>query len=215
LIDPEVPDTVLQYLEERRFDPYSLHEQHTVMYMPEGVKYMSGDEEKENQEDRLLIPILQRMRTAGWQARIIGQGKYEHSHKKKYIFPGGSKKGEWIYNMDTALYEVDITLVEGVSDVWRVGSGGIALFGKKPSSVQYQIMSYLWKVAGSCVICLDKDAQKEAKKVHEHLLKMKTFPDGISVLVLDKGDPADYNPREISQLLQEARNAATSERIQN
>jgi hypothetical protein len=212
LIDPGVPSEVLSYLQERHFDPFFLHQEHMVMYMPEGTTYMSGEEKHASTEDRILIPIVQRIRAVGWQARIIGNGKYPDSSKKKYIFPGRSKKNQWLYNMDTALYQTDITIVEGVTDVWRVGAGGLAIFGKKPSAHQYQIISYLWKVAGSCVICLDKDAQKQAKKIHEVLLASGGFPDGVTNLELEHGDPADYSPRELQELIKDARNEAQTKR---
>ena len=166
----------------------------------------------------MLIPILQGRRIISWQARTFDPD----AKKFKYLFPPKCKKSTYLYNMDNALFTENCVLVEGVTDVWRVGPGGsqgesqaVALFGKSMSTRQEWMMKHLWGYDGSCVILLDPDAELVMRKLCARLRKNEIFPKGVPYLVLAKGyDPAMYGRPELLELIRQARTKCTNDPLE-
>jgi hypothetical protein len=207
LMSTDVPAHALQYLYERRFDPASLMNQFFVHYAPEGTVWQEATEtsdEKVLYEDRLLIPVIQGRRLVGFQLRRLADKekdpyKYLNSHLKK---------ARCLYNRDVAMYCPDVILVEGVTDVWRIGANSMALFGKELNEYQRHMLGLLFGFSGRCLLCIDRDDAKGAEKsaqLIERLRREKTFPRGIAELVLpDDCDPADLSWDQLQDLQKEA-----------
>lgn len=205
LLSDDVPENALTYLLGRGFIPggeNGIATKYNLYFAPKGAKYKDGDEEKEFYESRLVIPVINRNRLAFWQAR-----SFREKAKLKYINTPGLPKSFFLYNMDAAWQYRDVILVEGVTDVWRIGENAICPFGKTLSAQQIQIMKILWGHCGRLLIVLDRDARVSerdyAKDMKNQLEKAEAFPRGVHLYELpDNRDPADYETRDIRIMLQ-------------
>lgn len=210
LLDKEVPEQVREYLYGRGFDVVELAGNYFCQYAPRGTVWQvkaENVEEKVLFEDRLLIPVVAGHVLVGWQLRrLVDMPKDPY----KYL-NSDFKKSAILYNMDTAKFERDVVICEGVTDVWRIGKNAVALFGKHCSPVQMQIMKALWSFSGSGVVCLDGDARKDAERLANQLRKEKVFPRGVGVAELSEiCDPADLERSEILGVIEEARRHASN-----
>ncbi len=216
LFDPKVPEEVLSYVSNRGYDIDYLQNQFDVRYMPPGTYMWTRDDDSkvESWDHRLLIPITRARRIIGWQARIAQDVVKSPGNKiRKYIFPptgvtGGEGKSCWLYNSYKASYNTELTIVEGVTDAWRVGGATVAAFGKSLSERQIQILKDGWGHFASCVIAFDgdSDAWKAACKVRDRLLEEGVFRKGVTALRLAEGmDPDNYSTEQINSLIKQAR----------
>lgn len=211
IVDVSVPHEARQYLENRGYNLQYLYKHHQVMFVKEGASYHFKPEPEEGQdpseikdppffrEDRILIPIRQGLRVVSWQARSIGE------NAKKYLFPAGCRKSQYLYNLDAALHYDGIVICEGITDVWKVGPDAVALFGKTMSPAQLKLLSMVWSFYGCATVLLDADAYEDAVRIARTLEKdEKAFPRGVRVARLPKGDPGDYAEEELSHFIEEA-----------
>lgn len=92
-----------------------------------------------------IIPVVQDDEYWFYQIRLIPiGGDSSNGYEKdqlgdelpRYIIPRGSKKSWALYNIDRAEYQPTVYILEGPTDVWRVGDAGIARFGKTLSAAQ-------------------------------------------------------------------------------
>src|ERR1700733_3063107 len=72
----------------------------------------------------------------------------------------GFKAGQHLYGLDQATRFSPrlVVVVEGVTDVWSVGSMAVAVFGKKVSETHQALLSGWAARGGLCVLCLDPGA---------------------------------------------------------
>jgi hypothetical protein len=206
IISSDVPEDVTEYLHKRGFNPMDLHQYYMVRYAPKGTVWHEDEDGKKKvfYEDRLLIPIIQKGYMVTWQARVIGEGT------PKYVNGKNSKTSHCLYNMDTAKYKKDIVLFEGVTDVWRWGPQSMALFGKKLSRAQTEMLRIIWGWKGwdsTCVICLDPDAIKKGldDDYVKYLQGKQIFQGGVASAKLYDGDPADHSIADLRAIVEEAR----------
>ena len=137
---------------------------------------------------RIFIPFFRKNKLVTFTTRDITdkQGKYKACPKEHSILT----PHQTLYNIDSVK---DVALVvEGVTDVWRIGDGAVALNGLQCSSAQLKLLSNFSRV----YIMLDSLAFQETDKLAENL---STFTD-VSVLYLGKGDPADLPESEVKKL---------------
>lgn len=100
---------------------------------------------------RLFIPTPGN----GWQARDL-----EGNTKVKYFSCPGWKKSEQLYGLNVARKSSPefVLLCEGVTDVWRVGGPGVAIFGKSLSNIQVMKLRRNWRTIG---VLLDPDTETD------------------------------------------------------
>jgi DNA primase len=163
-------------------------------------------ENKKLHEPRIVIPIFRGGLLVGWQARDV-----TGSSPIKYLTTPGWKKTEVLYNMDVAKWYSDVVLVEGPTDVWRVGDNAMALMGKTLAhgSIQAEILQTLWGDRGRCLICLDSyeddpDTVAASAKLLAELDKLNVFPEGRAIFNLPNRDPGDWDHDELEALLNAA-----------
>ncbi|MGA2255423.1 MAG: hypothetical protein ABSG53_12225, partial [Thermoguttaceae bacterium] len=135
---------------------------------------------------RLLIPIYTLetqtvTRLAGWQARYIGDCPDD---VPKYLSCKGMKKSQLLYGLPDAVgSQGAVVIVEGPTDVWRLGPGAIALFGKDMSLPQQGLLDRFLP-GRPVVVFLDRDAQDKAAELQTTLLDrgrvtvLAELPDG-------------------------------------
>jgi hypothetical protein len=113
----------VMYLQRRGYDPVLLAEFWGVAYCAySAFKGLRG---------RLYVPISQNSILVGWQGRWPGDLDWDAKGISKYYTMPGLRKGQLLYNLDLARQQPLVVVCEGVTDVWSVGSAGVALFGKK------------------------------------------------------------------------------------
>jgi DNA primase len=118
---------------------------------------------------------------AGWQARFVGDCPDD---VPKYLSCKGMKKSQLLYGLPQAMSEPGpVVIVEGPTDVWRLGPGAVALFGKDMSLHQQQLLDH--HLPGRpVVVFLDRDAQDKAAGLLQTLLNRERvtvlagLPDG-------------------------------------
>ena len=199
IVDAKVPKESQEYLISRGYDLHDLYRDYSVMYVRKGDP--QGPEDGANMffEDRILIPIYQGSIGVSWQARAIGE------HKRKYLFPQGFKKNQYLYNSDNALHYDSVVIVEGITDVWSVGPDAVALFGKTMSTRQLEIMRVLWGFCEAATVLLDADAYGNAVKIARQLNEDPiAFPRGVRAARLPSGDPGDYTEDELTEFIEAA-----------
>jgi hypothetical protein len=214
---PELPNdhAAIQYLCRRRFDPLRLAKCW-------GVYYVHDNSEQSGQEHtirphfhtgRLVYPVYalsipldgvnspatDNIRLAGWQARALqdelGDGV------PKYLTAAGMKKSELLYGLPNALMTTGpVVIVEGVTDVWRLRTNAVALFGKTISAAQTSLV--LQHCAGRpIVVLLDQDAAENARRVAQQIRSHRqaigdNAPVAIATLPKDREDPGECTHKE-------------------
>jgi hypothetical protein len=146
----------IAYLQSRNFNPYEIAEKYSLsICLAPRLPYLAPA------CNRLIIPVFSGGKMIGWQARLIGDSSdYPTSpYDSKYWNCPDWKKGLCLYALDQAVGQSQVVLVEGVTDVWRMGDGAVALFGKSLSARQRDLVRENWPIA---VVMLDNDAYRSA-----------------------------------------------------
>ena len=188
----------LTFLEwQRYFDPVYLERQFGVGYC-----LSVSDPRYSSLVNRVYVPVVMRGELVGWQGRLP-YAATKGGPPKYYTKPGMPKRLS-LYNFDAARAYRRVTVVEGVTDVWRIGADAVAIFGKKPSFAQQQLLSVCWGQTGFLVLCLDGDAPLLGTE--DWLLELRAvFGDRLAVLALPpQCDPADMETGALRALLDTA-----------
>jgi hypothetical protein len=134
---------------------------------------------------RVYVPVCQDTRLVGWQGRWPGELDWGAEDIPKYFTMPGLRKSQLLYNEDLARRQPLVVICEGVTDVWRVGPAGVALFGKTASRQQLLRLTAGW-MGKPAVVLLDADAQADAEELATSLwpffrdrLVRVTLPDGM------------------------------------
>ena len=140
---------------------------------------------------RLIIPVYFRNRLVTWTGRdITGHAhiKYKHLSNEESILPIKST----LYNIDSV--DQTMILVEGPTDVWKIGDGCAATFGTKVTTTQ---LSYLSKKVQRLFILFDADAKTKANHFANQIA---AYIPEVVVFDLATGDPADLSEQEVKYL---------------
>ena len=178
-----------RYLAKRNFDPKKIEKEWDILgtgpiSLLDGIDY----------GNRILAPIFWDRKQVTFQARDISNThhlKYmacpkerELIHHKHIVY---GKQGKW---GSTAI------VVEGITDVWRIGPLAVATFGIEFTLQQIRILS---KAFSRIFIMFDDDPQ--AKIQAKKLMAELQFR-GVEVINIDIcGDPGGMTDVEIQQLL--------------
>jgi hypothetical protein len=117
---------------------------------------------------RLYVPVFQRGHLVGYQGRWAGELDWGAAGVPKYYTRPGMRKAQLVYNLDQAACRPVVAVCEGVTDVWRAGPAGVALFGKAASAAQLRLLVHTW-YERHAVVLLDGDAAAEARVLGERL----------------------------------------------
>jgi len=182
------------YLVERNFSPEEIGSEYKVGYTEAYTGTRNGSDYSWL-SGRLFIPCGD----GGWQARDL-QG----FSRMKYFTSPGWQKSKTIYNIENAMRTPNIcVLCEGVTDVWRVGPRGVAIFGKDLSDAQCTILS---RNFAAVAVALDSDAFEGGGKtsgVKAIVNLQKRGVNAFRVLLPPNSDPADCTRDEVWKLVQE------------
>lgn len=112
------------YLEARSFDPDKIARVYGVAYCHDSHYYTA--------RNRIIIPVFERGKLKGWQARHIGELNWKDktkNHPPKYFTYPGMPRRVLLYNLDNAKKYSTGIVVEGPTDVWSVGPMAVCTFG--------------------------------------------------------------------------------------
>jgi len=143
----------------------------------------------------------------GWQARLLEP----RAGESKYMTATGMQTGRVLYNLPQASKaEGPLVVVEGVSDVWAVGTNAVALFGKTIQPLK------ACKIAEHArgrpvVVWLDADAYAAANGVAEKITRARRSVGDLSPVVIarcpdGRGDPGECSREEVAAAINLALN---------
>lgn len=180
------------YLTSRAFDPQQLgeiYDVHVCEEAPVDCPLVNG---------WIIMPIYMRGQRIGWQARVPYEANFSGMRIPKYYFKSGVNKSMMLYGYDLALTMPFCIVVEGVTDVWRIGAGAVATFGKSMSFFQAELIYQNWPKA---VIAYDNDAKDYVLRAEALLSsKMEVVP----VLLPEGEDPASMGEQAFWDLVYES-----------
>lgn len=189
MTEKTLPAMHRKYLQNRGFDPDYL----VRTYNLKGCLHLGG--EHGEYAYRLIIPIIMGNRIVSYTARdVTGQAKskYKHLSNEKSIVP----VKQCIYNIDTV--QDKIIILEGTADVWRVGSGSVAMFGTEFTTTQLNML--FSKNLSEAYVMFDEGAIKKAERL---AYTLTTFIPKVEIIEMDQGDPAELPEEEVKKLREE------------
>lgn len=179
----EIPGPHRNYLLGRNFDPDFLFKKYRLLSCWVAGRF----------KHRIIVPFFLKNRIVTFTSRdITGKGS------PKYL---SCKDEDAVVPIKNTLYNIDSVkdtaiIVEGVTDVWRIGDGCVAIMGKNYSSKQLEILGNISRL----FVMLDSDAVKSSYHlVHD----LSNINPNIEIIELDKGDPCDLSNREVEHLRKE------------
>ena len=180
------PDKAYKYLERRQFDPESTIQKYDLYY---------GNIESEF-KFRIIAPVIMNRRVVNCTGRDISgstKTKYKHCHNEDSVVP----MKQCLYNIDSV--RDSCLIVEGITDVWRIGDGSIAVFGIEYTMEQiYRIVN---KGVLKAFILFDEEpiANKRAGSLASAL---SSFIPVVEVLHLTEegADPADLSDEDVKEI---------------
>lgn len=188
---------VIEYVKSRNFDPKELWNEFGVGVCLSKNPLVSR---------RLLIPIFwmldNKLSLVGWQARAVPG--FSDRLEPKYYTMEGFKKSIILFNFFKALKNKYLVITEGVFDAMRIGSAGVALFGKTISQAQINLL-YKYAKNIDWVIMLDKEAQTEAfniKKCLERTSFSRSRNNNIVIVEPTKDDPGESDRQELIEKIE-------------
>lgn len=182
--DLVLPEIHRNYLIKRKFDPdfiqakYHIRSQYKYGYFAY----------------RIVIPVIEEGQVINLTGRDVTdkqEERYKHLPNEKAIIP----MKDCLYNIDSVKNKA--VIVEGPTDVWRVGDGSIATMGTEFTSAQIKLLKD--KQIKNIFILYDKEAEKNAEKLGNICSSFSH----VEILYLDKGDPAEMTDREVKNLRKE------------
>jgi DNA primase len=174
-----------QYLINRNFDPDKLEKTWDLR----GAGY-TGD-----YKFRIIAPIIFKNKIVSFQGRdITGQSTLKYKT---------CKTSEEAIHHKHILYGIDkvknrqAVIVEGITDVWRLGEGAVSTFGISYTEKQVLFIS---KYLDRAFILFDNEptAQQKAKKLAIHLTSVGVKAEVVNI---ESNDPAELKQEDADYLM--------------
>lgn len=184
----------VEYVRARGFDPAYLSAVFAVGVCDGSRRYpaMAG---------RIYVPVFDGERMVGWQGRVpfdapphpeTGKPDWKALGVTKYYNRSGFRKSRYLYGPYHDPGLPFVILVEGVTDVWRVGPAARAYLGPELSPYQRAAVAHRWGKPGGVVVCMG-DGEAQEKNDHQAMmLEHELAPLGarvVKVVLPGKADP--------------------------
>ena len=180
----ELPQLHRLYLLKRNFDPEYLQNKYKIM-----ACYQQG-----RFSYRVMTPIFMNKELVNFTGRDVTdlqKTKYLHMHNEESVIP-----------MKNCLYNIDfvkdkVIIVEGVTDVWRIGDGAVATLGVEYTTQQLNLL--LEKELSEAYVLYDNDkvGKEKANKLANAL---SSFVPHVEILSIDAKDPAELSDNDVLEL---------------
>ena len=176
------PKIHLKYFKSRNFDPDILIPKYKLQSSYTLGKY----------KFRIIAPII-------INDEVVSFVGIDVTRKAKVPYKNASDE-ESIISTKDCLYNIDnvydsVILVEGITDVWRIGKGSVATLGKKVTTAQVNIL--VQKEIKNVFVLPDSDAIDEWEKLSKQIAPLF---DHVELLELDSGDPADLTGEDLKYI---------------
>lgn len=180
-----------KYLIKRKFDPDKISFQWGILATNHIGFY----------KHRILAPIYQNSQLVSYQCRDI-TGK----HPQKYLACRQEEEikehQHCIYGLDQAKAKKRCIVVEGITDVWRLGPGAVAVFGIDYTKQQAKILAENFNE-----IFILFDGEEQAQAQAQKLLTLikggfKNIPDVINLSLIDDIDPGELPQKDADNIMQ-------------
>ena len=187
---PDDHEACVYLRDERHFNVSILAKSYDVHWCFESDKKLCTD--------RLIIPIYRNKTMVGWQARPAFDIDWSTVNYPKYYTAPGTPKNHILYNLDNARKYKTGIIVEGVTDVWRIGANAVCTLGASLSKAQQDLFVENFK-DHSGVLLYDPDLPEKAPKLWSSLLQVtqklnNRLAGGFCQLCLPSGtDPASFS----------------------
>lgn len=171
-----------KYLSGRGFDPEYLTKKFDLMFTGPFGDYRT----------RIIVPIYMRRQIVSFTTRDVTDQAHipwVHGKPDHVIF---SPK-ECLYNIDTV--EDTALVVEGASDVWRIGDGTVATFGDKYTPEQVRLLRNVKRAF--VLFDTEDEAQENASKLAYDL---SVFVPEVHIYELDEGDPGNLSEDDVKEI---------------
>lgn len=142
-------------------------------------------------KNRIIIPIIMNRQIVSYTARDwtnVSSTRYKNAPTEAGLIP----IAECIYNIDNT--KKSVIIVEGPTDVWKMGDGCISILGVKYTTAQVQQL--VQKKFRKIVILFDENAEKPALQLATTLNPFVN----ISVFTTINKDPGDLTIAEVAKL---------------
>lgn len=203
LIDlPSTHPAIKFLIQDRNYNLQDLHNHWNITYCEKAIsRYKTAT-------NRIIIPIIQKSKWVGWQARYIGDIDFKTTKIPKYFTLPTLPKRLILYNLDVAKNQNLGIVCEGPTSCWSLYPYGMAILGKQATLQQQRLLIEYFKNK-TLVILLDGDARADANRL-ETLLK-PYIPKLVRVDLPTDRDPGSYysNKQELFDLI----NKTTKEKI--
>jgi hypothetical protein len=183
-LSAHLPKPHQRYLLNRGFNPKSIIQKYNI-----GGTYNTGDR---RYRMRVIAPIYMYGELVSFTGRTIvgADPKYRMPNDEDAAMPGHTV----VYGLDNVKHGI-CAIVEGVTDVWRVGDGAIAFLRTRFTEEQLNHLSR--SGIHRAYIIYDAGAEKLGKELASRVSKL--VPETIYV-PLDRQDPATLNPADLQQI---------------
>lgn len=176
------PKIHLKYLRSRNFNPDILIPQYKLRACYNLGKY----------KFRIIAPMLM-------SNEVVSFVGMDVTRKAKVPYKNASDE-ESITSAKDCLYNIDTInrtaiLVEGITDVWRIGDRSVATLGKKVTTAQINILKQ--KNVKNVFVLPDFDGIDEWKKVGKRIAPLF---DHVELIELSSGDPADLTGEDLKYI---------------
>ena len=170
------------YLAARRFDPDLLTKQYKLQFTgPLGDYRM-----------RIIVPIYMRRQLVSFTTRdVTGKARIPWVH---------GRPDHTILSPKAVLYNIDsvqdtVLIVEGASDVWRIGNGTVATFGDKYTVEQVRLLQNVKRAF--ILFDTENSAQENASRLAYDL---SAFVSDTNIYELDQGDPGELSDDDVNSI---------------
>ena len=182
----ELLDIHTNYLRGRGFCPSTLQSEFAILGIGPIGKY----------KFRVLAPCKLQRTTINFTAlAVLNQSpKYLHCPNEEAIVPMKSL----LYNIDNV--EKTMLIMEGITDVWRIGKGSVATMGMEFSKEQ---LALVVKSEVKNVFVMFDSGEVEQKKANHLAVNLSGIIDHVEVIELPEGDPGDLNESDVNHLREE------------
>lgn len=178
-----------RYLEKRGFDPDLLVEKYRIQ----------GGGIVGKWSYRILIPLFLNNQLVSWTARDI-TGKSDLRYLTLPIEESVVDPKTIFYNCDNSRGK-RVAIVEGPTDVWRMGDGFICSFGTSVTQVQINFLARNYRE-----VFLVFDPEPIAQERARHYAESLAVIGGIDVWIIDTeldSDPGDMSEKHVRKLRRE------------
>lgn len=177
-----------QYLEERGYDPIYIERKYKLKALGRALKH-----EDRKFQFRLIIPIIQNNIVVNFTARDFAGTripKYINQSNENAIVP----MKNCVYNIDSV--RDTVLVLEGVTDVWRMGDGSVAMMGVEFTTKQLNLLLQKKPKRAFVMFDAEEQAQKRANKIANVLSGFAKT----EILELKNGDPGELTQEEADEI---------------